>query len=540
MTRLTCTALLTAALLSLAGGPAMPRRAAGVRFEVDFFPIARKENLTGRCYVALSRDDKQPPIQTSGSTGTPLFAVDVHDLAPEKPVVIDGSTLGHPVRTLYDLPAGEYWVQAFFNVYTECKRADGAVVWVHLDQGEGQDWKRSPGNLYSKPRKLTIPDTIEFRARLHCDQVIPPIPPAKDTEFVKHIKFESKILTQWWGVPIHLGATVLLPKDYPGHPEVRYPVNYVQGHFSPGAPLGFGRGGAMDAFWFDEETPRFIAVTFQHPTPFYDDSYAVNSENNGPYGDAILQELIPEVERQYRVIAEPWARCLSGGSTGGWEALALQIFHPDFFGGCWASCPDPVDFRYHQIVNIYEDANAYYIDKGFTRVERPNTRKVDGNVESMMKDENGYELVCGDKSRSGGQWDIWEATYSPRGLDGYPMRLWDKRTGEIYKGVAAYWREHYDLRHILETRWKELGPKLAGKLHVYVGDADTYYLNNAVKLLDDFLKTTKDPHYGGTVEFGSCKPHCWGPNTRDTLKLMAEHVTKNAPAGADVKSWRYR
>jgi enterochelin esterase-like enzyme len=466
--------------------------------------------------------------------------VDVHDLAPEKPVVIDGSTLGHPVRTLYDLPAGEYWVQAFFNVYTECKRADGAVVWVHLDQGEGQDWKRSPGNLYSKPRKLTIPDTIEFRARLHCDQVIPPIPPAKDTEFVKHIKFESKILTQWWGVPIHLGATVLLPKDYPGHPEVRYPVNYVQGHFSPGAPLGFGRGGAMDAFWFDEETPRFIAVTFQHPTPFYDDSYAVNSENNGPYGDAILQELIPEVERQYRVIAEPWARCLSGGSTGGWEALALQIFHPDFFGGCWASCPDPVDFRYHQIVNIYEDANAYYIDKGFTRVERPNTRKVDGNVESMMKDENGYELVCGDKSRSGGQWDIWEATYSPRGLDGYPMRLWDKRTGEIYKGVAAYWREHYDLRHILETRWKELGPKLAGKLHVYVGDADTYYLNNAVKLLDDFLKTTKDPHYGGTVEFGSCKPHCWGPNTRDTLKLMAEHVTKNAPAGADVKSWRYR
>jgi len=375
---------------------------------------------------------------------------------------------------------------------------------------------------------------------LECDQVIPPIPAQPDTDYVKHIKFKSETLSKWWGQPIYLGATVLLPKDYDRHPDVKYPVNYSQGHFSTRPPGGFGGGGAFDKMWLAEDMPRFIYVTFQHPSPYYDDSYAVNSENNGPYGDAIMSELIKAVEEQFRVIREPWARKLSGGSTGGWEALALQIFHPDFFGGAWASCPDSIDFRYHQIVNIYDDENAYFKDTGWMKLERPNTRRPDGNITSMMKDENWFELVQGDRSRSGGQWDIWEATYGPAGPDGYPKRIWEKKGGAIDKSVAAYWKEHYDLRAILEKNWTTLGPKLTGKLHIYVGDEDSYYLNDAVGLMEKFLESTKTPYYDGSVSYQRGAPHCWGPRDRELFDLMTRDIERNAPPGADITGWRYK
>ena len=320
-------------------------------------------------------------------------------------------------------------MQPFVNVYTRFARADGKTVWLHMDQWEGQDWKRSPGNLFGEPVRVQFDPRSSTPIRLVADKVIPPIQAPPDTELVKRIRIESTILSKWWGHPIYLGATILLPKDYDKHPGVRYPVNYEQGHFSLRAPGGFGTGGAFDTFWLAAATPRMIYVTLQHPSPYYDDSYGVNSANNGPFGDAILQELIPAIEGKFRVIREPWARTLSGGSTGGWIAAAHQVFYPDFYGRAFASCPDSLDFRYHQIVDIYKDANAYVIDKGWMKVDRPNQQQADGNIESMMKDENHYELVVGDKSRSGGQWDIWEATYSPVGADGYPKRLWDKTTG---------------------------------------------------------------------------------------------------------------
>ena len=149
-----------------------------------------------------------------------------------------------------------------------------------------------------------------------------------------------------------------------------------------------------------------------------------------------------------------------------------------------------MDFRYHQIVNIYKDTNAYWLDRGWMKVDRPTQRRPDGNIMAMMKDENRFELASGDHSRSGGQWDIWEATYCPVGADGYPVRIWDKETGVIDKAVAAYWKEHYDLRNMLETNWPTLGPKVANKINVYVGDADSYYLNMGVHMLETFLKTT--------------------------------------------------
>lgn len=511
---------------------------AGPRIEIAFATAARAEPVTGMVYVAISRDNQRSPIEQTSPTGVPLFSHYVEGLGPGTAAVITADDRGHPVRSLRDLPAGTYWMQPFVNVYTKFPRADGKTVWLHNDQWEGQDWKRSPGNLIGDPVQISFDPASAAPIRLTATKAIPKIEPPADTAMVKRIKIQSDILTKWWGQPIYLGATVLLPKDYDSHPDVRYPVNYIQGHFSLTAPGGFGRGGELDRVWTAAGTPRFLYVTLQHPTPYYDDSYGVNSENNGPYGDALIKELIPEIEKRFRAIGKPWARMLSGGSTGGWIAAAHQVFYPDFYGGSFASCPDSVDFSYHQIVDIYKDPNAYYVDKGWMKVERPSERRPDGSIQSMMKDENWFELVVGDKSRSGGQWDIWEATYSPVGDDGYPKRIWNKVTGDIDKAVAGQWRK-YDLRHILETNWTVLGPKVANKLNIYIGDMDSYYLNDAVEKMNEFLSKTQDPKFAGEIVFQRRAPHCWGPRAADLLQKMTAQIQKVAPAGADLKSWRY-
>jgi S-formylglutathione hydrolase FrmB len=291
-----------------------------------------------------------------------------------------------------------------------------------------------------------------------------------------------------------------------------------------------------------------LIVEIQHPTPFYDDSYAVNSANLGPYGDAIMKELLPYIETKFRGIGQGWARFTYGGSTGGWEALAVQMFYPDEFNGAFAACPDPIDFRAYTVVDIYKDKNAYYLEGPHTRVPRPGKRDYLGHVSGTLEQANSFELALGTKSRSGQQWDIWEAVYSPVGSDGYPKRIFDKQTGEIDRSVAEYWREHYDLRHILQRDWKTLGPKLKGKIHLYCGDMDNYYLNNAVYLMEDFLKTTD---YGGEVKYGDRAEHCWNgdptqPNAISRLRYhtlyvpkILEQIERTAPAGADLKGWRY-
>src|SRR3954452_2710044 len=511
----------------------------GPRVEISFTSGARAEAVTGMVYLAISRENNPQPIQQTDPGGVPLFSKYVEQLKPGATVTLDAEDRGHPVRSLSDIPAGEYWVQPFVNVYTRFPRAEGHTVWMHMDQWEGQNWKRSPGNLYGDPVRMRIDPSSSTPIKLVADKAIPPVKPPPDTEMVKRIKIQSQILTKWWGQPIFLGATVLLPKDYNKHPDVKYPVNYIQGHFSLGAPGGFGRGGEFDQLWLADGTPRFIYATLQHPSPYYDDSYAVNSENNGPYGDAIMQELLPAIETQFRVIRQPWARMLSGGSTGGWIAAAHQVFYPDFYGGSFASCPDSVDFNYHQIVNVYKDDNAYFLDHGWLKVDRPSQRRPDGTVVLTMKAENQYELVVGDKSRSGGQWDIWEATYSPVGADGYPVRIWDKETGAIDHAVAEKWKK-YDLLDVLKTNWSTLGPKIGHKLNVYVGDMDSYYLNDAVENFNLFWQKAGDPKEMGEIVFQRRAPHCWGPRAPELLDKMTKQIDRYAPAGADKTGWRYR
>jgi hypothetical protein len=539
-----------------------------LRFKVSFPASTHAQPITGRVFVMISNREKPEPRLQVGFWGdtAPLFGADVVQLKPGDAALIDGTALGYPPTSLTDIPAGDYYVQALINVYTECHRSDGHTLWVHLDQWEGQQFSRSPGNLYSEVAKVHLDPAAGYEVNLSLTKVIPPVEVPKDTEWVKHIKIQSDLLTKFWGQPIYLGATVLLPKGYDSHPTVSYPVLYEQGHFGLGAPMRFSTqdepvperakkrlsdhnletGYQFYEAWNSANFPRLLIVTFQHPTPYFDDSYAVNSANNGPYGDAIMTELIPYLETHFRIIRKPYARVLSGGSTGGWESIALQLYHVDFFGGTWTFYPDPISFEHYQLVNIYKDDNAFF-EPGHTwlRALRPLMRTTEGQVEVTMSQMSQLEAALGSHGRSAQQLEIWEAAYGPVGEDGYPKPLWDKLTGKIDHSVADYMRDHgYDLTAYLKQNWSSgrgIGPQLVGKIHVEVGDMDNFYLNLAVYDLQEFLKTTHDPHYEGSFEFGRPeKGHGWRSMTQENLiRTMASHITKNAPAGEDTSAWKY-
>jgi Putative esterase len=530
-----------------------------LKFEISFPASAHAQPITGRVFVVVTtKTDPEPRIQAGfwGDTA-PFFGTDVSQLKPGQSAIIDSDTLGYPTLSLRDIPAGDYHVQALINVYTQFHRSDGHVIWAHMDQWEGQQFNISPGNLYSEIQDVHLDPLSGYDVKLSLTKVIPPITMPADTAWVKHIKIQSALLTKFWGHPFYLGATVLLPKGYVTHPETHYPVLYVQDHFGLRPPLPFidpsepansgirhyPRAVDLTRAWTSDNFPRVIAIRFQHPTPYFDDSYAVNSANNGPYGDAIMTELIPYLEEHFRIIRKPYARVLFGGSTGGWESLALQVYHPDFFGGTWTFFPDPIDFRRYQLNNIYKDDNAFYEpNHHWLPALRYMERKSDGQPETSSKDFSRMEAVLGSHGRSGQQLEIWEAAYGPVGDDGYPKPLWDKLTGKIDHSVAEYMRDHgYDLRYYTETNWPKIGPELVGKIHLYCGDMDNYYLNLAVYLFEDFLKNTKDPYYAGSVEYGRpMKGHGWMPMGFDELvKMMAEHITKNAPAGEDTGGWNY-
>ncbi len=550
-----------------------------VSFAISF-PVERsRAPLDGRLLLLISTDGSQEPrMQINDSVKTQqVFGIDVDGLKPGQRAVIDAGAFGYPVKSLDRVPAGTYWVQALLHKYETFRRADGHTVNLPMDRGEGQHWNLAPGNIYSKPVQIMIDRRKAQTVTIILDQEIPRIEPPKDTKYIKHIRIQSKKLSEFWGRPMYLGANILLPEGFDTHPNARYPLMVFHGHFPytfggfretpPDSDLkpdyserfklsGYNRIVQEYAHkfyqeWTGSNYPRFLIIEIQHANPYYDDSYAVNSANLGPYGDAINHELIPYIEEKFRGIGEGWARFTYGGSTGGWEALATQIFYPDMFNGCFAACPDPIDFRAYTVVNIYEDKNAYYLDSRWKRTPRPGHRDYLGHVSSTLEEMNHRELALGTKSRSGDQWDIWQAVYSPAGADGYPKPIWDKLTGEIDRSVAEYWRENYDLGHILKRDWAKLGPKLEGKIHIYCGDMDNYYLNNAVYLVEEFLKGTKNPFYGGEVDYGDRAEHCWNgdqtlPNHLSRLRYnqmyvpkILERIKKSAPPGADLTSWRY-
>ncbi len=505
-----------------------------------------------------------------------LFGVDVDGLKPDQTAIIDEHAFGYPVQSLSMVKPGIYTVQVVLHKYETFHRSDGKTVKLPMDRGEGQHWNLARrGNLYSQPLKVTLNGSETIRIVL--DQVIAPIPALKDTKYIRHVRIQSELLTKFWGRPMFLGAHILVPEGFDEHTEAHYPLALFHGHFPddfegfrtepPDTNLkpdfsdrfrlaSYNRIQQEEAYkfyqqWIAPRFPRFLIVEVQHANPYYDDSYAVNSANLGPYGDAIETELMPYIEKQFRGIGQGWARFTYGGSTGGWEALAVQMFYPDKYNGAFVACPDPVDFRAFTTIDLYRDKNAFYINGPNKRIAQPGMRDYLGHVTATTEDMNAMEVALGSHGRSGEQFDIWQAVYSPVGSDGYPAEIFDKVTGEIHAEVAAYWREHYDLRYILERDWAQLGPKLRGKLHIYVGSADTYFLNDAVYYLEDFLKKTTNPPYEGEVKYGDRAEHCWNgdptlPNAYSRLHyntmyvpMMMDRMMKTAPAGADLTSWRY-
>lgn len=550
------------------------------------FPAGRSaQPLDGRLLLVLSTDPKdEPRMQIDDSPRSQIvFGLTVDAWQPGQPALVDATASGYPIQSLKDVPPGEYTVQAVLNKYETFHRSDGKTVKLHMDQGEGQHWNISPGNLYSKPQKIRI-DAKAGGAPIPValTEVIPPIEAKPDTKYIRHIHIQSQALTKFWGRPMEMSAIVLVPEGFDDHPNAHFPLMIFHDHFvdgfddfrtTPPDPdlkpdfserfhiKGYNHIQQQEAYkfyqqWISPNFPRVLIVKIQHANPFYDDSYAVNSANVGPYGDAIENELIPAIEKQFRGIGQGWARFVYGGSTGGWEALAVQVFYPDHYNGAFAACPDPIDFHAYTNINLYDQdsefgKNAFFVEGAHKRVAQSAMRDYEGHTLITTKEINEYELALGDNGRSGEQFDIWQAVYGPVGENGYPQAIFDKTTGVIDHKVAEYWRQHYDLEAILQRDWSKLGPELAGKIHIYVGSDDTYFLNDAVYRMEDFLKSTTNPPYGGEVTYGPRAEHCWNgdptlPNYLSRLHYDTQYLPKildriqmSAPKGADLTSWRY-
>lgn len=539
--------------------------------------------VTGRAYVLMSHvSEPEPRLQRVGwGSMEPIFAIDVSGLEPGATVLFEAATPGYPDATLAAAAPGRYTVQALVDVYEHYRRGDGHELWAPHVGWEGRAFTKTPGNLHSRPLTIDFDPRAEGSLTLVVDERIPPLEPPADTPWVKRLRIESALLSEFWGRPMELGATVLLPAGYDDEPALDYPVLYLQSHFSLSAPFGFPEheaeaghttlGNAIEQEaegyqhelgqletpaefrerWCGPDLPRMLVVTLQHPNPWFDSSHAVNSDNCGPYEDAIMTELIPAIEERFRVIRAPHARVMTGGSTGGMTALSLQVRHPEFFGGSWILFPDPVDFRRLVLTDIYADANAYVADDEGDRArdqrfgsqswpngERPFRRSVEGQVQVTMREMCRLESVLASRCRSGVQIQPWHAIFGPVGEDGYPRPLWDERTGEIDREVAFHWRDRgYDIAHHLREHWPRIGPQLVGKLHFFAGDMDNYYLNVAMYELEDFLEATTDPHYDGSFHFGRPRQgHYYVPWRHEQLiRIVAEHMRAHAPAGSDTR-----
>jgi len=519
--------LLSSSMVLTAAEP-VRSQPSGLRFEVMLGhgpaapgggrPQPPVQPRSGRLLVVLGRAGTLDPRLTVGQTGKntpPVLGRDVVDLAPGAVAVVDDRSAIFPIDNLGQLRPGTYSVQALLH--------------TNLDLNV----PNAPGDLYSVARTIRLDPASGGAVGLELSQVVPAETMPPDSDLVKYLKIRSNLLSDFHGRPIDLRAGVILPGDFARQPERRYPVRvHIGGYGERFTEVGtmMAPGSGFYRAWMAGDTPPMILIHLDGAGPL-GDPYQVDSANHGPYGAAITRELIPAVEEKFRGIGQGHARFLDGGSTGGWVALALQIFYPQFFNGAWAFCPDSVDFRSFELVNIYDDANSYINPHGF---ERPAARDVSGEVRFTMRHECQIENVLGrgdSWTLSGGQWGAWNAAYGPKGQDGRPVPVWDPITGAIDHKAAEHWKA-YDLRRVLESNWADLGPKLKGKLHIWVGEADDYFLNNAVHRLDAFLSRARPP-YEGSIVYGPGKGHCWiGISNSPMMKQMVERMAAAPPTNA--------
>jgi S-formylglutathione hydrolase FrmB len=474
------------AVLAAAADPAT-----GPRFEVTVAPGLLAKPTDGRLLVVLAKPGAEgEPRQSIGEAGNDappfLGGADVNNFAPGVTGLVDASSESFPIPSLAKLPAGEYLAQTVFDWNPDLRIHD------------------APGNLFSEPRRVRVDAARADRIKLTLTKAEPPDQTPANSDSVKYVKFRSKLLSDFHHRPIYLRAAVLLPRGYGRELGRNYPLLVVIG--------GYGSRYTDAAGWRDRrgraaDVPM-VMLRLDGAGPF-GDPYQVNSDNNGPYGDAVTKELIPFVESKFRCVGTPQARFTTGTSTGGWVSLALQVFYPDFFNGCWSFSPDPVDFSAYELIDVYEDQNAYVNRFGF---ERPAKRNVQGDCLYSVRHECQVENVLGRGNRwwvSGKDWCAWNAVFGPRGADGLPKPLWHPKTGAIDRSVIGQWQT-YDLRRRLKHDWPQLASKLRGKLHIYSGDADDYFLNNAVRLLDADLRRLNPP-FDGHIQFGQMAGHGYHP-----------------------------
>ncbi len=381
-----------------------------------------------------------------------------------------------------------------------------------------------PGNIASKVSSAVI--TAGCTISLSLSDMIPERE-ISDNKFVRTVVIKSKCLSEFSGHPRYLKASVLLPGSYFDNPGKTYPICYR----TPGLN---GRYDAVNRLLNNKDfmlqrsskdAPQIIYVFLDSRGP-YGDTYQMDSENNGPCGKALTEELIPEIEKQVGYKSESKMRFLAGASTGGWVALGLQIFYPDFFDGTWSYSPDPVDFEHFGLVNIYEDSSIFYNRYGYLQ---PGLRTIYGEPTLSLKDwiaEENLNSRTNDYRVSGGQFGSYNAVFGPKGKDGLPSLLFDPKTGKIDHSIAKQW-EKYDLKKVLEKNWTTLGPKLQGKIWIWTGDMDGLYSNVATRFLKTYLDTTENPKSDAMISFTPMAGHCQEWRDEVMLMMVVEKVSKN-------------
>lgn len=462
----------------------------------------------GRLVVYLSKNGERPPLfQGTFSAGRSGYALNVENWKlNEQKEVNAGNSFAASEFCLSEVPAGNWFAQA---VYSMSEIPD----------------LRAAGNLYSDVIEIELSGKAETLS-LELGKAIGKRSGSdpKDTKLVKYITLESKLLSDFWGKKMSTEAAIMLPKNFTKSGK-KYPVRINIGGYGS----SWTRANRMESneefmdWWLSDDAPEFIQVFLNGANGPFGDPYYLDSENSGPYGSALTQELIPFIEKEFNGVGTPEYRFLDGCSTGGWVSFALQVFYPDYFNGCWSFSADPVDFHHMQLVNMYNDKSAFINSAGYVT---PSMRSKTGQPRLSIKDEVAGENLSSFENTyttAGGQWGGWNALYSPKGENGLPVAAFHPITGEIDTVAVKNW-ENYDLLKIMKANWATLGPKLQGKLWVWMGDMDQFYLNNAMREMDVFLKSVTNPKSDANINFEATKGHCEEFDHRWVLEMMQEKV----------------
>ena len=456
---------------------------ADIHFKVSYDKAAFAGPFTGRVVIYLSKSMPEPRLGPNWEAPEPIYSIWADALPAGQAVVLDSHNATSFPSAPSTLAAGTYTIQA--------------VVDRNLG---GRALGSSPGNLFSKPAKIDLDPGKDSSVDIVCDQVVPE-PVFKETGHVKLAEMQSALLTKFYGRPTFMRAAVILPADWDANPGRKYPEDI-------NVP-GFG-GAYMNLSGQDFSLPPFKGISFigiyLDPNCPTGHTVFADSDNNGPWGEALTEEFLPFIEKKFRAIGQPGARFVEGHSSGGWSSLWLQVAYPDYFGGVYSTSPDPVDFNAFQNTDLYEPRANMYFDKQGVKYK---LARLGGDKFLYMKDYAAMERPI-----RGEQLGSFNAVFSPRGADGQPASMWDQDTGAVNSSVVNHWKS-YDIDLVLKKHWKTLAPKLKGKIHVWCGTGDTFYLDRAVRLMAAEMKSL-----GSDAEIGMVPGDHFTMMTKD----LGEHI----------------